>query len=106
MLRGAEAAAFVSIVGALAIVWRWVRRMRAKARDAFARSIGAEVGRAIEPVVKQWDRKLEAIDSKLNAHISLTARRRTEDDARWAKTEKLYAALHEHMRREDEREDP
>lgn len=97
LLRGGEAAAFTAILVLCGLLYKWVGRMRAKTRQAWAEAVGAAVGEAMQPVVVSWDQKLTDIDSKLNAHMSSTNRRRVEDDERWAKTESLYAALHKHM---------
>lgn len=97
VLRGNEATSLAALGVVLTILVRWLRKVRAKTRASFARTIGEEVGRAMQPVVASWEMKLTDIDGKLNAHISATARRRIEDDERWAKTEQLYERLHEHM---------
>lgn len=99
--RGAEAAALLAIAAVLARVFRWVRRMRAATRAAFAKSIGDHVASAMVPIVEEWRNKVDALDVKVNAHISEQMRRRQVDDERWACTERLYQRLEEHMNREE-----
>ena len=98
-MRGTEAAAVVAIGGCIAWLLRTVTRMRAAAREAFARSIGAHVAEAMKPLHD----KVDAIDERVNAHIAEQARRRELDDSRWEQTEKLYARFHAHMDAEDKR---
>lgn len=101
VLRGNEATSLAALSVVLTFLIRWLRKVRARTRASFARTIGEEVGRAMVPIVAGWEDKVDVIDRKLNAHMTATERRRLEDDERWAKTERLYKRLHQHMELEE-----
>lgn len=93
-LRGSEAASIAALFVLLGGAWRWVQRMRAATRDAFARSIGEQVAVSMEPIAAQLETKIGTLRKEWTDRTKV-------DDERWRKTQELYQRFHEHMDRED-----
>jgi hypothetical protein len=103
-MRGAEAIAVTAIAVFLAGAWRVGRRVRAKTREAFARSIGAQVAEAMKPIVERMDTKVDTLTARVDEMRRDFDIRRAVDDERWGHTRSLYERLTKHMDTEDNKD--
>lgn len=100
-LRGAEAAALTAVFVFAGFLLRGARRVRARTREAFARSIGVQVAEAMKPIVERMDTKVDELSARVSQMRTDFDVRRAVDDERWDHTRRLYRRLEEHMNTED-----
>lgn len=110
-----NAAAQITAVTAIAVglgwwfrrVVRWWKKLRvwkdAIAQERFAERSAQHLDAAIAPRFTELGERVSSIEDKFQSHLEETVLRREREDAAAAERKELFAALREHMAKEDAR---